>query len=62
MTDESKGKPSKPKRYRSKNMWNKTKGPEPEYGTSFKGGCGDLERYISDLGPRSLYKFFTTMK
>ena len=61
-TDEKKGKISNPKRYRHKKICIKTKVPELEAKTDFKGQCSDLEDCIFDLGPIALNKFSRIMK
>ena len=62
LTERNKGQASKYKRYRGKNMQNKTQGTELEEETEFKRRCSYLEGYIFDIGPRSLDKFDRAMK
>ena len=62
MTDKNKGHAYNPNRYRGKEMWTKTQGPELEANKNFNGQRSDLEGYISDLGPRASDKLTRTMK
>ena len=61
-SDKSKRQSFKPKRYRAKNTWTKTKYMELKAGTNFNGWCSDMEWYVFDILPRELEKFASTMK
>ena len=62
LNDKNKGELPNSKKYRGKNTWTKSQGPERKAKTDFKGWFIDLDGYILDPGRRASDKFSRTMK